>query len=134
MKISWGWKTKTGVQANRHREFEQPRSWKTKRHTEVSLTVFALPIRHLPIPYWAVAEAKKLSKKQLTRREFLAVSQHWVNKIWNSGLPRHKGPSKHSSLSFSWNPWQAALYKLEVTSRPRLKGTAKQCWVISFPD
>lgn len=81
--------------------FEGTRSWKIKRHREVSPTFYAFPIRHLPIPYWAVSEVKKLSKKRLKRRrEFLAISQHWVNKNWNSGLPRKRGSRKHSSLSF----------------------------------
>lgn len=80
--------------------FEGTRSWKIKRHREVSPTFSVLSIRHLPIPYWAVSEVKKLSKKQLKRRRvFLAISQHWVNKNWNSGLPRKRGSRKHSSLS-----------------------------------
>lgn len=98
LKTSQGWKTKSGVQANKASRLEAPRPWKIKRHREVSLTIFVLPMRHLPVPYWAASEVKKLSEKQLKRRrEFLAIPQHWVNKNWNSGLPRKR--SKYPSLS-----------------------------------
>ena len=56
---------------------EETRSRKIKKHREMSLTFFVHPIQHLPIPYWAVSEVKKLSKKQVKRRrEFLAIAQH----------------------------------------------------------
>lgn len=105
--------------STRHQGFEGPRAWKIKRHREVSLIFFVLPIRHMPIPYWTVSEVKKLSKKQLKRRrEFLAISQHWVNKNWNSDCQGKE--FLENSLSFNGDPWQASLQKLEVKSRPRL--------------